>query len=92
MLLMKDPKKFATLILAKKSPDYSDLKKANESGEGYKIEASVEKEGAEQDSKVGYEAAAQGILEAIDSKDSKALMSALKDFVTLCSSEMPEEE
>lgn len=80
-MLMKDDKKsMATLIVAKmKSPNSDEQLKSNE------------KDGAEQEQDE-YSMAADEILAAVESKDSKQLAEALKSFVTICMNSEEEEE
>jgi hypothetical protein len=87
MLMMKDPKKFATLVLSKRGPDYGSMKKENESGKGYSMDSS----GAdESDDSVGLDMATEAIFQAVESKDKPAFIAAMKDFLAVCESAEPE--
>ena len=77
-MLMSDKKKSpATLIIAKMSkaakPEYEPAK-TNERNDV--VAASI-----------GYDAAAEEVLQAIESKNPKALVQAMKSFVDMCMSE-----
>ncbi len=77
-MLMKDPKKNIAMIISKKfGPD----EQPSES-----VESNVES-----DPSIGYKAAADEIRQAIESKDSSALVEALKSFHAMCMDE-PESE
>ena len=80
MLLHKDPKRMAAMIvLGKGEPgSYDDMKKGNS-----EMNQNVPKE-AEDYSK-GLEAAAEDVLSAIEKKDASALASALHHAFTMCS-------
>jgi len=50
-------------------------------------------DGAEDDMSPGYDAAADEVMQAIESKDKKALVSAMKSLVRMCMDEAePEQE
>lgn len=77
-MFMDNKKKAAGLIIA--SMDGS-MKKAAKNEMGDLIDASA-----------GHQAAAEEILAAIESKDAKSLMSALKSFISMCMDEYEAEE
>ncbi len=66
MLPFLKPKKIASLVISKRKPD----------GAGIEAEASAD------DADAGAVACAEGILRAIESKDARALASALRDAMT----------
>ena len=66
--MLGDKKKLISIILAEKAPKPE--------------EKSVD--GLEADFSSGYEGAAKDVLMALESKDAKALASAMKDFIMLC--------
>lgn len=76
-LLKKGPKAIATIILERK------MGKDGSASDGDSYTA--QKDGADQDMEPGLDSASEDILSAIDSKDPKALKSALKDFISMCS-------
>lgn len=78
--MMPPPKKIASIILASKGMDGKE-----------KEEAQPE---VQSDDSVGMEAAAGKIIKAFESKDPKALIEGLKDFLAMVelSEEMTEEE
>lgn len=82
MMMPDDKKKRATLIIAKMKGGSPDMPK----------EAPKSDDGAEMDSSMGYMAAAEEMMKAIESKDPKMLMSAVKAFVDMCMDESPEDE
>lgn len=84
-MLMKDKKKVASLIIAKANPHSSDSMKSE--GEDY-----MEQE-TQQDDSVGFEAAAQELIDAVKSGSASSVVSALKSFIDMYeSSEPPEME
>lgn len=77
-MFMDDKKKQAGLIIA--SMDGA-MKKAPKNEMGDMVDASA-----------GHEAAAQEIISAVESKDARALMAAMKSFVSMCMDEYEAEE
>jgi hypothetical protein len=77
-MFMDNKKKAAGLIIA--SMDGS-MKKAPKNEMGDMVDASA-----------GHQAAAEEIIAAVESKDAKALMSAMKSFVSMCMDEYEAEE
>lgn len=77
MFMSDDKKKQATLIVSKLSGN---------------VEPKPMVDGAEQDASMGLDAAAEEILQAIESRDKSALKSALKSFMEMCEYEEPEAE
>lgn len=53
-------------------------------------EAPKSEEGGEVDNSIAIDTAAEEIMSAVDAKDTKALVSALKSFMELCDEESPE--
>lgn len=89
-MFMKDKNKAVGVIIAsmKKKPDGSSSEETSQSPES---------DGAQQDSSIGEESAADEIINAVHSKSPKALIEALKSFYEICSqneedSESPETE
>jgi len=81
MLMFGDKKKPITMIMAKigKKPD--------------NMEKAPMEDGAEQDSSVGAEAAAEELMKAIESKSAAGIVEAFKSLMELCESESePEQE
>lgn len=82
MFMSDDKKKRATLIISRLS---------GKPGSEEVSEAPKNENGDEVDSEIGHMSAAEDILDAIASKDAKALKNALKAFLDMCESE-PESE
>lgn len=74
MFMSDSKKKASTMILGAMSPATS-------------AKAAPSVDGAEQDSSIGLESAAEDILSAIDSKDAKALATAMQSMFEMCSDE-----
>ena len=83
-MLMKDNKKSAiTLIVNKaKGPNHLDNMKPE-------FEKAPMKDGAEQDSSIPEDSAAEELLQAIEQKSPKAIVEAFKALMGIC--DMPEE-
>jgi hypothetical protein len=69
----QSPKGLAALIIASKKPSKEEMP----------MEGEMDME-SEEDSSVELESAAEEIFMAIDQKDPKALVSALKSFIEMC--------
>lgn len=78
--MMQDKKKAVSVLIAR-------MKKPSE-----EVSKAPEKDGVEQDSSMGLESAADEIMSAVESKNPKALVSALKSFMEMCDNESPEHE
>lgn len=76
MLMKPDKKKLAGMIIGMNKPE---------------MESVESKDGAEQDKSVGHKAAAEEILQAVESKDVSMLMEALKSFIEMCEHSEDEE-
>lgn len=74
---MNDKKKNVALIV--KGMTNPDMKEAPQSEEGGEI-----------DNSIAIDTAAEEIMSAMESKDPKSLVSALKSFMELCKEEEPE--
>lgn len=81
MIMSGDKKKASTLI----------LKKLGDGAESMS-EAPMSEDGAELDQSSGFDAAAEEVLQAIESKDAQALKEALRSMVEMCMAEAPEAE
>lgn len=79
MFMSDNKKKTATLVLQKLKGGSEQLS-----------EAPVNEDGDELDQSAGYDAAGDELLQAIDSKDPKAIVSAIKSLVEMCMNEQPE--
>lgn len=78
-MIMPDKKKAVSVLIARmKQPKEEQVSKA------------PEKDGVEQDSSIGLESAADEIMSAVESKNAKALVEALKSFMEMCDSEQGE--
>lgn len=77
MMMSDNKKKMATMIIAKMGPN----------GKEESQEAPKNENGDEMDSDHGYSAASEEIIQAVESKDPKALKHALKSFIEMCLAE-----
>ena len=78
-MLMKDPKKSVSVILAKmKKPEMKEAPKSEN--------------GAELDQNMPMESAAEELLAAIESKSAAGVVEAIRSLVELVQNEMPESE
>jgi hypothetical protein len=73
MLGMKDPKKLSAVIVAKMKGDKEEMS-----------DKPMTEDGAEMSPNLGLESAAEEIMSAVKSGDSKLLVDALKSFVEMC--------
>lgn len=82
MIMPDDKKKSATIILAKMKgkDDYE------------KKETPTSEDGTEMDSSIGYDAACEEMLKAIESKDAKALKESLRSVIDMVMSEDSSED
>lgn len=78
MFMADNKKKAATLIVGAMKPADMKEKPTNEMGD-------------EVDASAGLMAAAEEIMSAVEKKDAKALMHAMKSFHAMCADESPEE-
>lgn len=82
-MFMKDKNKSLSLIIAKmKKPEGEEMSEAPKS-----------EDGGEVDNSIGIDSAAEEIMSAIEGKDPKGLVAALKSFMEMSAEEepMPEE-
>lgn len=77
-MMSDNKKKMATLIIGKMNGESEEAPK-NASGD-------------EVDHDMGYESAAEEMIQAIHSKDAKALKSALKSFISMCMDEKSDDK
>lgn len=82
MIMSDNKKKSVSLILEK-------MKGAKE---GPTMEAAQNDDAGEVDNSVGIDSAAEEIMQAVESKDAKALVSALKSFIDMHDEQQPEEQ
>lgn len=81
---MKDNKKKMAALIISKAAGPANAKE--------QLDEPVVKEGAEQDDSIGMESAAEDLMQAIEQKNAKGIVAAIKDLYAMCESNEPEED
>ena len=80
-MFMSDPKKKAATIIASMGAPMHDASKAPAGPDG-----------TESDNSIALQSASEEIMHAVEAKDAKALVAALKSFIEMCDDDDSQEE